>query len=315
MRNLPAVDAVMGDQARASLAPEPADRRIAELAGRQHGVVSHRQLRAIGIGPRAIAHRLQQGRLHSVHRGVYAVGHAALTIEGRWIAAVISFGPRTVLSHRAAAALLEIRNPFGPEVTVPTWRRRRSGIVVHQLPLSRDEIMVVKGIPVTTVARTLLDLAAVLRRSDVERAVNAAEVRRPREALQLGALVERYPSRHGIRIARAIAAELSPGVIRSELEARFRGFVRSYRLPRPEFNVSLLVGGDWLECDCVWRAQRQIVELDGRAVHSTATAFERDRARDRVLQVAGWRVIRVTWRHLRDQPEVLASDLRKLLVG
>ena len=231
------------------------------------------------------------------------------------MAAVIALGPRAVLSHRAGAALLEIRNPFGPEVTVPVWRRRRPGIAIHCLPLPPGEVTVVKGIPVTTVARTLLDLAACLTWSDMRRTVNAAEVRRPADVDQLADLVERHPGRHGIRTARRIVADLAPGVARSELESRFRRFVRSAGLPAPELNLTLRAGGRWLECDCVWQAERLVVELDGRAFHATAAAFEHDRARDRALHVAGWRVIRVTWRQLYEQPEALAADLRKLLSG
>lgn len=167
----------------------------------------------------------------------------------------------------------------------------------------------------TTVARTLLDLAAVLGRRQVELAVNEAGVRRFVDPVSLSALLARYPGRRGVRMIRSILADRAIGstVIRSELEARFRVFLTRHRLPRPESNVPLRVGGCWIEVDCLWRDQHLIAELDGRAFHDTEDAYERDRVRDRTLSVAGWRVVRVTWRHLHEDGSVLAADLRSLL--
>jgi very-short-patch-repair endonuclease len=147
--------------------------------------------------------------------------------------------------------------------------------------------------------------------------VNEAEVQRLPDRLSLADLLERYPRRHGAAAVRAVLADLAPGgtVTRSELEMRFREFVKVRRLPAPVFNAGLFAGGRWLECDCVWHAERLVVELDGRGAHDTATAFERDRARDRGLQAGGWHVVRLTWRQLRDEPEAVASDLRRMLSG
>jgi very-short-patch-repair endonuclease len=284
---------------------------IAGLAARQYGVVARGQLLARGMGRRAIDHRVERGSLHVLHRGVYAVGHRALTVRGRWMAAVIACGSKAVLSHRAAAALWEIRHWIPPEVTVPPPHRGRAGILVHQLPLPADEVTTVDGIPVTTVPRTLFDLGAVLSRSHLERAVNEAEIRGLGEELSLSDLVDRHAHRYGVVAVRETVATLRLGaaVTHSELEARFRRFVRSRGLAAPAFNFSLL----GFECDCVWPAERLVVELDGRAVHGTAAAFERDRARDRVLNAAGWRVVRITWRQLHEEAEVVASDLMKML--
>jgi very-short-patch-repair endonuclease len=188
---------------------------------------------------------------------------------------------------------------------------------MHHLPLPEDEVTTEKGIPVTTVARTLLDLAAVLPARKVARAVNEAEIREQRDLASLAALVERHRHRYGIRAMRGILDDLQAGasLTRSELEARFREFVSERSLAPPEFNARVFAGGLWFECDCLWRAQRFVVELDGHAVHQTRAAFERDRERDRMLSVAGWRVVRITWRQLRDEPERVAADLRKLLAG
>jgi very-short-patch-repair endonuclease len=186
---------------------------------------------------------------------------------------------------------------------------------IHTSLLSADEVTDVRRIRVTTVPRTLLDLAAVIPANQVEWAVNEAEVLRLTDPLSLGDLVGRYPGRRGIRAVRAALANLTAGghLTRSELESRFLELVRRTRLPRPETNADLFVGGRRFECDCVWHDEGLVVELDGRAAHATAAAFERDRARDRALQVAGWRVVRVTWRQLRDEPEALATDLRYML--
>jgi hypothetical protein len=292
------------------------DRAIAELAKRQHGVVSRVQLMDVGVGRRAIGNRLERGRLHAVHRGVYAVGHPLLTAQGRWMAAVLAVGPGAALSHRSAAALWGLRVSAGPaEVTVVGQRRSRERLRLHQANLAADEVTVVSAIPVTTVPRTLLDLAAVLQPSRVERAVHEAEVRRLADPLSLDQLVARYPGRRGIAVIKAVLAEgrLGLAVTRSEFEARFLEFVDRSELPRPEVNVGIGAGGRRLEADCVWRTQRLVVELDGHAAHGTRRSFERDRARDRSLQTEGWRVLRITWRQLHRDPNSLAADLRTLL--
>jgi uncharacterized protein DUF559 len=235
------------------------------------------------------------------------------------MAAVLAGGSDAALSHRSAATLWGLQPSHRRliEVTVERQRWSRRGIEMHRGNLPSDEITVLRDIPVTTVARTLLDLAAVLERRQVERAVHEAEARRLGDSLSLEEIVARHPRRRGVATVRAIlsAGGIGSTVTRSELEARFVGFLDAVGLPRPEVNASLQVGGRWVEADCVWRAQRLIVELDGHAFHATTTAYERDRARDRSLHAGGWRVVRVTWRQLHDDAEALATDLRSLLGG
>jgi hypothetical protein len=216
-----------------------------------------------------------------------------------------------VLSHRAAGWLWRLHRSAFLEVTAPR-ARSRPGIRIHCSHLPGDEVTTHRNIPVTTVPRTLFDLAAVLRPSQLERAMNEAEVQRHSDPLSLPDLLDRYPGRAGTPTIRAMLAA-GARLTRSELEARFLAFLDAHGFPPPEANAWLSVRGHWIECDCVWRGQRLVVELDGRAVHDTADAFERDRARDRRLNAAGWRVVRVTWRQLRDEPEVLATDLRAVL--
>ena len=207
------------------------------------------------------------------------------------MAAVLAGGPRAVLSHRSAAALWGIRRwrDSNVDVTRPGSRQQRPGIRWHVANLPADEITSLAAIPVTTVPRTLLDLAAVLDHREVERAINEAEVQRYTDPLSLPALLARYPRRRGTAAIRAIlrAGGMGTALTRSELEERFLRFLARWGLPRPELNVSIAVRGGFVEADCVWRRSRLIAELDGRAVHGTAAAFERDRARDRALSADG----------------------------
>jgi hypothetical protein len=291
------------------------DRLIAALAGQQHGIVARRQLLDSGVGRNAIDRRLNRRLLHGIHRGVYAVGHTALTADGRWMAAVLAGGPGSVLSHRSAAALWCIWRSGLVDVTVRRQNRPARSISFHRASLPPDEVTTERGIPITTVPRTLLDLATVLKPPQVERAINEAQVRGLTDLLSLPALLERYPGRPGTPNIRAVLARLQAGstLTRSELELRFLEFVRAAELPPPELNASLQISGNWLECDCLWRPQRLIVELDGHAFHATPAAFERDRVRDRRLHAVGWRTVRVTWQQLQADTQALADDLRTIV--
>lgn len=290
---------------------------IAELAERQHGVVSRAQLGGLGLSRRAVEHRVDQGRLHVVQRGVYAVGHRLLPAEGRWMAAVLASGTGAVLSHRSAATLWGIRRTdrAAIEVTAPGCGRGRPGVERHRSLLAIDEVTSHRRIPVTTVPRTLLDLAAVLDASQLKRAVNEADVLRLGDRLTLADLALRYPRRSGTAQVRTLLADRSLGatITRRELEKRFQELVAEADLPRPQTNAWVEAGAISYEVDCVWRAQWLALELDGRATHLTLTAFEADRARDRALQVAGWRTVRVTWRQLHEERAAVAADLRALL--
>jgi predicted transcriptional regulator of viral defense system len=175
------------------------DKLIAALAERQHGVVGRVQLVALGLSHRATDGRVAAGRLHALHRGVYAVGHRRLTRKGRWMAAVLACGPCAALSHRDAGALWDLRATERRliEVTTPRNRRHRVNIEIHRVRLEPDETTIHDGIPVTTVARTLLDLAAVLPRQQLKRAMEQAEVLRLADDTSLDALLAKYPKRSG----------------------------------------------------------------------------------------------------------------------
>jgi predicted transcriptional regulator of viral defense system len=266
----------------------------------------------MGLSNRAIDGRVAAGRLHVVHHGVYAVGHRRLTRKGHWMAAVLSAGEGAVLSHRDAAALWDLRpcERRRIEVTAARHRRHRPGIEIHHMRLCPDEITDVDGVPVTTVTRTLIDLAAVLPRPQLDRALERAEALRASDAISLDALLQRHRGRRGTAALRdALDKGVQPIVTRSELEDRFLAFLDAHDLPRPEVNARL----ERYEVDFLWREQRLIVELDGHETHGTRAAFERDRERDRILQTHGWRVVRITWRQLHDDPDAVAVDLSRLL--
>jgi very-short-patch-repair endonuclease len=233
------------------------------------------------------------------------------------MAAVLAGGANAVLSHCSAAALWGLRSSSGGriEVTRPGKFRGRPGIAMHGSPLPPDEITEADGIPVTTVPRTILDLAAVASRREVERAFNEVEVRQLTDPLSIPDLLARYPGRRGTGVLRAILEDgrRASGVTRNDFEERFARFVETHDLPRPRFNADVAVAGRFFNVDCAWGEAKLIVELDGRAVHGTRKAFESDRERDRLLLAQGWRVVRVTWHQLRDEEMAIASDLRALL--
>jgi very-short-patch-repair endonuclease len=275
-------------------------------------VVSRAQLLELGLGAGAIDHRVARGGLHVVHRGAYAVGHAVLSREGAWMAAVLAAGPGAVLSHRSAAALWGIRDTARArvEVTVPRVCRR-PGIDAHRAALATDEVTIETGIPVTTPARTLLDLAEVLDPHRLERAVHETEFRRLTSPLSLAALLARHQGRRGTAALRAIVDRNGLGrtITKSDLELMFLAFVDRYRIPRPLVNEEI---GPYV-VDALWPAERLVVELDGRQAHQTTRAFEDDRARDRDLQVWGYSVLRITSRQLHRDQTMLAAQLGALL--
>jgi hypothetical protein len=295
---------------------------LTELARAQHGVVSLAQLSDLGLTATAIHKRAASGRLHRVHQGVYSLAPPELlSRNGRRLAAVLACGPGTALSHRSAAALHEllVNERNREEVTVPRRaRRERPRIDIHHsTTLAPEDTTRVNGILTTTVARTQLDLADVVSRREVERAFDQAEIM---EAFDLRALedqLERNRHRRCAGIVRAVLDEHYAGSTAgwNEFEDRFLKLTRATGLPDPEMQVWLVP--DDIEAairvDFLWRKQRLIVETDGRRTHGTRQAFERDRRRDQRLTLAGWRVIRVTWRQLTHRPGEVAGLLVALL--
>jgi hypothetical protein len=233
------------------------------------------------------------------------------------MAAVLAGGPRAVLSHRDAAVAWGLRYASGSrfEVTLPFRRNPTAGIQAHCARLPTDEVTTVRGVPVTIVPRTILDLAGREPPRVTERLIHEADVLRLHDQLSLPDLLARYPRRPGTPTIRAILADrgFGAGVSRNVFEDAFDAFIDQSGLPRPERNVILTIGGRLHEIDRLWRRERLAVELDGRAAHDTARAFEADRAKDRRLTVAGLRPLRITWRQLHGGRAQLAADLGVLL--
>lgn len=285
------------------------DWAIAELAGRQHGVAARWQIDH--LGPGAIDLRVRNGRLHPVHRGVYAIGHRVLSREGRYMAAVLAAGARAVLSHRSAASLLGMLRWAGAiEVTAPGLRIHR-GIRAHRGLLLPDEVTVHEGIPITTPARTAIDLAPLLDREAMEGMLQEMEVRALYDRVGVQELLRRHAGRRGT--ARLREAKADPDTLRSDLEREFRRLVRVEQLERPEFNATIALPDDFMEVDCLWRGARLVVELDSRKFHGNTRAFERDRLRDRRLIAARYRVMRITARMMREERAALVRDLHASL--
>jgi very-short-patch-repair endonuclease len=294
--------------------PDAPDHRLARLATTQHGVVSVAQLQALGLSNAAIYRRARAGRLHRIHRGVYAVGHRRLTPKARWLAAVLACGPTAVLSHRAALAFWDLRpRPRGPIDVTVVARGRRSppGIRLHCVrALHPGDFVVLDAIPVTTVARSLFDHGLAATPEQLRTAIEAAE-RSNRLDPQIEELLARTPGLPGTAKLRHALAALTGSApwTRSELERVFLALVREAGLPEPQANV--IVAGHLV--DFHWPAARLVVEVDGYAFHRGRASFELDRRRDLDLQLAGQRAIRLTQRRIHAEELRVQAELRALI--
>lgn len=282
-----------------------ADRAIVARAARQHGVVSLAQIREAGLSRDALRHRVGRGYMRRMHTGVYQLGPLTSPFAEPF-AAVLACGPTAVLSHHAALWLLGVtkERPRAMEVTVSSGRPRPSGVVVHRSGVVPEERTRREGIPVTTAARALVDVAAHLRRRDLERAVEQAVVIGAATQSELADAAA--TKRKGAATVRSVLADTTtPSLTRSEAERRLLELIRSAGLPHPIANARLM----GYEVDLLWPKHRLVVEVDGFAFHASREAFERDRARDAALQAAGYRVIRVTWRRLVEEPYAVVATL------
>ncbi len=282
------------------------DAAIARVAARQHGVITTGQLVAMAVSRSSIRDRVRGGRLHAIHRGVYAVGHARLSDHGRWMAGVLACGDGAVLSHRSAAELCGIRRRArrpsaaggreAADVTVPgtAGRKRRPGIVLHRSStLTTSDCTRRDGIPVTTPTRTIADLRSVVSGTELARAIREAEFL----GLPSGDDGDTEGEPWGTDRAR------------TQLEKRMLALCRRHRLLHSEVNVNV----DRFEVVFLWRDQCSIVEVDGWESHRTRSAFEGDRARDARLKVLGYEVLRFTWWQVTTDARQVARTIRALL--
>jgi hypothetical protein len=282
------------------------DLALAGLAARQHGHVTRRQLLALEWDTDRIARQLRAGRLIRVHTGVYAVGHVPPSPLGAAMAAVLACGPRAWLSHASAAVLWQILATFRGafEVTVPV-RRRRPGVVVHRCAkMASADLTVHYGIPITSPARTLHDLAPRLTDAQLTRAYNDGRLA---GYLRDDDLVEFLGRTASPRLAAIVRPGEEP--TRSDLEDAFLRFAATHGLPRPHVNV--VVCGH--RADAYFPDQQVVVEIDSVRFHGDRIAFETDRDRDAERLQAGIRTVRITDERMKQAPAREAERLRAIL--
>ena len=292
-----------------------ADRAAARIAASQQGIITSAQLEQAGFGPNAVSRRVDGEWLVRVYVGVYRLGPFGGPF-GEEMAALLACGARAVISHWTATGVFALR----PRVLSPIditvvggLTGQRPGIRPHRATsLPPGDVVLRHGLRVTTPARTLLDLAAVAPRDVLERLTEEAQVQRLVSPGELAAMVVRGAGRPGVAKLRAVLDYIDePLLTRSEGEKRLLGLCRSSALPIPRTNVKR---AGW-EVDAVWDAQRLVVEVDGRQYHDTGASFERDRRKDADLMLAGYRVLRLTWRRLTREPEQVIALIAAALAA
>lgn len=285
---------------------------VARRATAQHGIVTKRQLASCGLDGKAIARRVRRGHLHPVYRGVYAVGHEALTSAGWFTAAVLACGEGAVLSDYAAAAHVGLLawDDRTPEVTVAhAGGRKLDGIRVHRRRLDPADVWIRDGLRVTSPARTILDIAATMPAATLRRNVRQAQAEQLVNVRQLLDVLVRHRGHRGAARLRAVVSEGSIPT-RSVLEDHVLTLIEEAGIERPEINPLLDVGGRRLRPDMLWRAQRVIVECDGRRWHSDPLSRDRDAERQALLEAHGYRVLRVTWGQMHDHQQQTIARIR-----
>ncbi len=293
---------------------DTSERRIAGIAARQDNIITRAQLRQAGMTERQLDWRVERGDLRRLHRGIYLTGYAPPSSRAAARAAVLACGPDALASHRSATALWGLTAaPARPEVTVIARNPGpKPGITIHRVTaVPAEERRGLGGLPVASPVRAVIDFAAHATRGELEHVIQEAIVKRILSDEDLQAGVERGRCRPGVALVRSVLAlESGPGFTRSAAERALISIVNRAGLPSPEKNV--VICGQ--RVDAAWRDQRLVVEADGRGPHDHGLAFERDRRRDQILISAGWRVIRVTYRQLHDEPERVAAVIAAALV-
>lgn len=286
---------------------------LAALARRQHGVVSIRQLRRLGYTHRSVQRGAEGGRLHRLHQGVYAVGHTDISLDGWCLAAVLASGRGALLSHYSAGWLLGLvpTRPIPVHVTTPLPRKRRDAVRIHRSETLEDcDRTMKRGIPVTSVARTALDLAAIMRFRNLRRFIRRSEELRIFDLADFRSILARNRGHRGaFHLERAIGIYEPPRLTRSELERELLALLQDAGLPAP--STAFVVAG--YELDLYWPDLRFAVELDVYATHGGHESFEEDRRRDEDLKLAGVELTRVTGRRLEREPRQVVKRVGELL--
>lgn len=288
---------------------------LARIAKAQHHQITLAQLRAAGLSDGAVRHRVRTGRLHRTYSGVFSLGRLPTCPNEHRMAAVLACGFGAALSYAAAGAHIGMRQSAATviDVTSPTGAGRGlAGIRAHRSrTLAPQDVVLVEGVPTTSCARTLLDLAEVLHPEALAKAIDQAEILRLLDLTELESVLARNPGRRGLLPLRALLSTLDPQtkLTKSDFERRLLRLLKKARLPTPEVNATLQLEGRRVEPDFLWRRERFVLETDGWETHRTRQAFERDRAKDALLLRAGYRVVRITWRQLCDEPALVVASV------
>jgi predicted transcriptional regulator of viral defense system len=295
------------------------DRCIAAIAATQHGLITLVQLRDLGVTPAMIRTRRARGSLHPIYRGVFSVGHAPITEEARWLAAVLACGDGALLSHCSAAALWRVRKTSSSiiDVTAPTRRGfTLRNVAVHRATtLAPADIDICRSVPVTSLPRTIIDLATVVGPGSLEYAIHSAERQRKLTPANLHEILARLPGVSGTAKVRKMVGRPGHDLdarTRSRWELRFLEICRAHEIPMPRVNewIALDIAAGGLEVDFSWPDRRLVVEVDEEAGHTTTRSRKNDPLRDAALRAAGWRVLRVAEQQFEDPPLIAASVLR-----
>jgi predicted transcriptional regulator of viral defense system/very-short-patch-repair endonuclease len=289
-----------------------ATRAVSAIARRQHGTIAHGQLRGAGLSTSTIGRWVADGRLIRLYGGVYAVGHASLTSDGHRMAQALAAGPGSCLVDRSAGSLHGLLVDHRTVVDIATPRggaRNRASFVAHRRTLRPDEITTVRGIPVTTIERTLLDIAATGRPGDLAKALERAEELQVLDLQRLRRQIRRSRGQRGVARLRAAVDALQPTdprLIRSKLETGVLQLIERHKLPEPKVNLWLF---EW-EVDLHWPELKVAIELDGWGSHKTKAARDRDYDRDLGLSLRGYETHRISWDQFRDQRAAVVAALR-----
>jgi very-short-patch-repair endonuclease len=295
--------------------PQPWSGAAWERARQQHGVVTRAQLLELGLGTEAISHRLRNGRLHPLMRGVYIAGRPAVDRRGRWMGAVLACGPDALLSHRSAAALWRMHESRAGaiDVSVPDRVvRRRPGIRVHRRArLDAKRCRVEDGIPVTDPVSTLIDLALCVTREELEAAINEADHRNLVKAERLREALDSFPGQPGVGRVRRLLDSPTFAVTQTRLEQRFLPIAHMAGLPLPRTQVWL----NGYRVDFHWPELGLVVETDGLRYHRTPAKQAADQRRDQAHVAAGLVTLRFTHWQVFYEPAhvraVLATTARR----
>ncbi len=292
------------------------DAEVARVAEAQRGIVAREQLLAAGLSPAAIKHRLRIGQLHVLYSGVYVFGRPRLEPLAAETAAAIHLKFRGVLSHRSAGHIWGLIDGDGPSIhvsAVASGVRPRRGLVVHRVTsLDSSDVRLARGLPVTSPARTVVDMAGFLELHELE-AVVALALRRQlvTATAEVATALSRTPKAKGAtELKQLLARGARPTLTRSKYERKLIQLLKRADLPMPLVNAM----AEGHEVDLLWPERKLVVEFDGFAYHSDRQAFEQDRLRDQRLVAAGYRVIRITARQLDHTPEAVIARLAAALV-